>query len=151
MPKVSLQQIKELRERTGISIIECQKALDQADGDTDKARVLLREWGKEVAVKKYAREVGEGIIGSYIHATGKVGALIDVGCETDFVAKADDFKNLVHELVMQVASMNPENVEELLEQPYIKDSSKSIKDLIAEGIAKLGENIVVQRFERFEI
>lgn len=151
MPKASLQQIKELRERTGISIIECQKALLQADGDTEKARVLLREWGKEVAEKKYAREVGEGIIDSYIHATGRVGALIDVGCETDFVAKADDFKNLVHELVMQVASMNPENVEELLGQSYIKDSSKSVKDLIAEAIAKLGENIVVQRFERFEI
>lgn len=151
MPKASLQQIKELRERTGISIIECQKALQEADGDTEKARVLLREWGKEVAEKKYAREVGEGIIDSYIHATGRVGALIDVGCETDFVAKADDFKNLVHELVMQVASMNPENVEELLGQSYIKDSSKSVKDLIAEAIAKLGENIVVQRFERFEI
>ncbi|MCH8986704.1 translation elongation factor Ts [Patescibacteria group bacterium] len=151
MPKASLQQIKELRERTGISIIECQKALEEADGDTEKARTLLREWGKEVAEKKQAREVQEGAIGSYIHATGKVGALIDVGCETDFVVKLDDFKNLVHELAMQVASMNPGNVEELLEQSYIKDSSKSIKDLIAEVIAKVGENIVVQRFERFEI
>ena len=151
MPKASLQQIKELRERTGISIIECQKALEEADGDTEKATVLLREWGRDVAAKKQEREVGEGVIDSYIHATGKVGALIDVGCETDFVAKADDFKNLVHELAMQVVSMNPENVEELLEQSYIKDSSKSIKDLIAESIAKLGENIVVQRFKRFEI
>ena len=151
MPKASLQQIKELRERTGISIIECQKALQEADGDTEKARALLREWGKEVAAKKQAREVGEGVVDSYIHATGKVGVLIDVGCETDFVAKSADFKNLVHELAMQIASMNPENVEELLDQSYIKDSSKSIKDLLTEVIAKIGENIVVQRFERFEI
>ena len=111
----------------------------------------MREWGRDVAAKKQELEGGEGVIDSYMHATGKVGALIDVGCEPDSVAKADDFKNLVHELAMQVVSMNPENVEELLGQSYIKDSSKSIKDLIAESIAKLGENIVVQRFKRFEI
>jgi len=148
---VSIDQIKELREQTGISISECRKALTESDGDIDKARILLKEWGKDVAAKKQVREVDEGLIDAYLHTNGKVGVLIDVGCETDFVAKTDDFKSLVHELAMQVASMKPEDVPELLEQQYIKDSSRTIQDLLGETIAKLGENIVIQRFTRFEI
>jgi len=148
---VSIDQIKELRERTGISISECRKALTESDGDIDKARTLLKEWGKDVAQKKQVREVGEGLIDAYVHSNGKVGVLIDVGCETDFVAKTDDFKSLVHEFAMQIASMKPEDVPELLEQQYIKDSSKTIQDLLGEAIAKLGENIVIQRFTRFEV
>ena len=148
---VSIDQIKELREQTGISISECRKALTESDGDIDKARILLKEWGKDVAQKKQAREVDEGLIDAYLHTNGKVGVLIDVGCETDFVAKTDDFKSLVHEFAMQVASMKPEDVPELLEQQYIKDSSKTIQDLLGETVAKLGENIVIQRFTRFEI
>ena len=148
---VSIDQIKELREQTGISISECRKALTESDGDIDKARILLKEWGKDVAQKKQAREVDEGLIDAYLHTNGKVGVLIDVGCETDFVAKTDDFKSLVHEFAMQVASMKPEDVPELLEQQYIKDSSKTIQDVLQESIAKFGENIVIQRFTRFEV
>jgi len=148
---VSIDQIKELREQTGISISECRKALAESDGDIDKARTLLKEWGKEVAAKKQVREVDEGLIEAYVHPNGKVGVLIDVGCETDFVVKTDDFKSLVHELAMQVASMKPEDVPELLEQQYIKDSSKTIQDVLGESIAKFGENIVIQRFTRFEV
>jgi len=147
----TIEQLKQLRAETGISINECKKALDEAGNDVGKAKLLLKEWGKEVADKKQAREVGEGLIDAYLHPTGKVASLVDIRCETDFVAKSDDFKLLVHEVAMQIASMDPENVEELFSQQYIKDSSKTIQDLVQEAIAKLGENIVVQRFERFEI
>lgn len=148
---VGIDQIKELREQTGISISECRKALIESGENIDGARTLLKEWGKEVAAKKQVREVDEGLIDAYVHSNGKVGVLIDVGCETDFVAKSDDFRSLVHELTLQVASMKPEDVPELLKQQYIKDSSNTIQDLLQETIAKLGENIVIQRFTRFEI
>ncbi|MCH7605104.1 translation elongation factor Ts [Patescibacteria group bacterium] len=148
---VGIDQIKELREQTGISISECRKALIESGENIDRARTLLKEWGKEVAAKKQVREVDEGLIDAYLHSNGKVGVLIDVGCETDFVAKSDDFRSLVHELTLQVASMKPEDVPELLKQQYIKDSSNTVQDLLQETIAKLGENIVIQRFTRFEI
>ena len=105
----------------------------------------------QIAQKKQAREAGEGLIETYLHPTGRVGALLDVRCETDFVARSADFKSLCHELALQVASMNPETTEELLKQPYIRDPSKTMKDVITETIAKLGENIIVKRFSRFEI
>ena len=148
---VAVDQIKQLREQTGISISECKKALAEADGDMEKAKTLLREWGKEIAAQKGAREVGEGLVDAYLHPTGKIGVLIDVRCESDFVAKSDDFKALVHELAMQVASMDAEDVPTLLKQEYIKDSAKTIQELQEEVIAKLGENIVIERFTRFEI
>jgi elongation factor Ts len=148
---VTIEQIKQLREETGISISECKKALEQTTGDFEKAKALLREWGKEVANKKQSREAGQGLIESYVHQTGKVGVLIDLRCETDFVAKADDFKALAKELAMQVASMDPESVEELLTQTYIRDSGKTIQDIVQQTIAKLGENIVVKAFSRFQI
>ncbi|HZX50324.1 MAG TPA: translation elongation factor Ts [Candidatus Paceibacterota bacterium] len=149
--KPTVEQIKELRELTGISIAECKKALEEAGGNAEKAKALLKEWGKEVAAKKQERATGEGLVVSYIHGTGKVGSLVAVKCETDFVARSDDFKNLCHELALQIASMEAENVEELLSQEYIKDSGKTIADVINEAIAKLGENIVVDRFVRFRI
>lgn len=147
----TLEQIKELREQTGISISECKKALEQAGGNVEKAKSFLREWGKEVAVKKQSREVFAGLVSSYVHSTGKIGSLVAVKCETDFVARSDDFKNLCHELTLQVASLDAENVEELLAQQYIKDSGKTVKDVIAECVAKLGENIVVEKFARFSL
>jgi elongation factor Ts len=146
----ALDQLKELREQTGISYSECQKALKEANGDLDKAKDILRRLGKEVADKKQSRHAGEGRIEAYVHATGTVGVLVDVRCETDFVAKSDDFKQLTHELALQIASMNPDGVEDLLEQQYIKDTSLSIQDVVREAVAKLGENIVVERFERFD-
>ncbi|TSC55994.1 MAG: elongation factor T [Parcubacteria group bacterium Greene0714_21] len=147
----TIDQIKELREATGISISECKKALEEAEGNSEKARELLKKWGKEVAEKKQAREVGEGVVASYLHSTGKLGALVDVRCETDFVARSPEFKVLCHELALQVASMNPQNTEEFLSQPYVKDPSYQVRDLVNTYIARLGENIVVKQFSRLEI
>jgi len=148
---MSIDQVKELREQTGISISECKKALEAAGGDMEKAKAILREWGKEFAVKKQTREVSAGLVSSYIHGTGKIGSLVAVKCETDFVARADDFKNLCHELALQVASLDAENVDDLLSQQYIKDPGKTVKDIIGECVAKLGENIVVEKFARFSL
>jgi len=148
---IPLEQIKQLRQETNLPISDCKKALEEAKGDLEKARKLLRDRGVQIAQKKQAREAGEGLIETYLHPTGRVGALLDVRCETDFVARSADFKSLCHELALQVASMNPETTEELLKQPYIRDPSKTMKDVITETIAKLGENIIVKRFSRFEI
>ena len=147
----SIEQIKQLREMTGISISECKKALEQAGENMEKAKALLKEWGRGVAAKKQERVVGEGRVASYVHGTGKIGSLVAVKCETDFVARSEDFKNLCHELTLQVASLDAENVEELLSQQYIKDSSKTVKDVVGECVAKLGENIVVEKFARFSL
>ena len=148
---VSIDQIKQLREETGLSISECKKALEDANGDMEKAKEVLKQWGKKVAEKKQVREVGEGLITSYVHGTGKIGVLVDIRCETDFVARSDDFKEVSREIALQVASMDPSSVEELLRQPYIKENSRTVKELISDYIAKLGENIQVGRFEIFEI
>lgn len=148
---ISLEQIKQLREESGLSISECKKALEDAKGDLEKARKLLQERGVLLAQKKQSREVGEGLVETYLHPNGKVGALLDVRCETDFVARSSEFKNLCHELALQVASMNPETTEELLKQPYIRDPGRTMQDVLTESIAKLGENIIVKRFSRFEI
>ena len=148
---VTIEQLKQLRELTGISISECKKALEEARGNLQEAKELLKKRGKEIAEKKQAREVGEGLVASYTHSTGKLGVLVDARCETDFVGRSPDFKNLCHELALQIASMNPQGVEELLGQPYVKDPSRKVQDIVNDTIAKLGENIVVKRFSRFEI
>jgi elongation factor Ts len=147
---VSLDQIKQLREETGVSISECKKALEQTNGDFDKAKELLRKWGKEFAKKKTTRTSEQGIIESYIHINKKVGVLLDLRCETDFVAKNPDFQKLAHELCLQIAAVNPEEIP-LLEQSWIKDETKTVKDLIDSYVAKIGENIIVKRFTRYEI
>ncbi|MCP6726731.1 MAG: translation elongation factor Ts [Patescibacteria group bacterium] len=146
-----LDKVKELREATSISYAECAKALKEAGGDIEKAKEVLRKLGKKVARKKSSRVAGDGIVEAYIHSTGKVGVLLELRSETDFVARAKDFKYLAHEIAMQIASMDPEDVKELMAQDYIKDTSKKMKDLVDEAVAKLGENIVVQQFTRFEI
>lgn len=151
MASVNLQQLKKLREETSVSIADCRKALEESGGDYQKALEWLRKHGIEKAEKKQERETSQGLIDSYIHQNGRVGALVELLCETDFVARTDEFKNLAHELVMQVAAMNPKDVGSLLKQEYIRDSSKTVEDLIKETIAKLGENIVVKNFQRFEI
>lgn len=148
---VNIEKIKKLREETDISLRECKKALEEAGGDIEKAKEILKKRGAVLAEKKAQRETGEGIIESYIHSNSKVGVLIDLRCETDFVARSKEFKQLAHELCLQIASMGPENVKDLLVQPWIKDESKIVKDLISEFIAKLGENIVIGRFIRYEI
>ncbi len=148
---VNIDTLKKLRLETGISIAECKKALEQTDGNYDKALVWLKKQGLEKAAKKADRETNQGLIESYIHQNGKVGSLAVVLCETDFVARTEDFKHLSHEIAMQVAAMSPRDVDTLLKQEYIRDSSITIGDLIKQTVAKLGENIVVKEFKRFEL
>jgi len=149
--KITALQIKQLRDETQAGVIDCREALIESKGDFKKAKEILQKKGFEKANKKAGRETGQGIIDSYIHQNGKVGVLLEILCETDFVARTEEFKNLSHEIAMQIAAMNPKNEKTLLEQDYIRDSSKKIKDLVAESIAKLGENMTVGRFSRFEI
>src|SRR3989338_310079 len=149
--QISVEQIKKLRAKTRVGIADCRKALEEANGDFGKAQELLRSWGIEKAVKKAGRAVGSGLVETYIHADGRIGAMVELRCETDFVARTDEFKNLAHELVMQVAAMDPTDVEDLLKREYIRDSSKTVEELVREIIAKVGENIVVKRFMRFEL
>ena len=146
---VTIDQIKQLRQETSVSISECKKALEKAKGDFDKAKEILKKWGRELAGKKSGREAGLGIIESYIHPDKRIGAMIELRCETDFVAKSKDFKELAHELCLQISAMNPEE-NSLLSQPWIKDETKTIRELIDEYVAKLGENIIVKRFIRYE-
>ena len=146
-----IEKIKHLRDQTGISFNEIKKALEEAGGDMTKAVETLRARGVLTAQKKSARETKEGVIESYIHLTKKIGSLVELYCETDFVARNFEFIKLAHELAMQVASMDPKDNEELLEQLYIKDQDVTVNDLIQQYIAKLGENVKLGRFIRFEI
>ena len=146
-----IEKIKHLRDQTGISFNEIKKALEEAGGDMTKAVETLRARGVLTAQKKSARETKEGVIESYIHLTKKIGSLVELYCETDFVARNIEFIKLAHELAMQVASMDPKDNEELLEQLYIKDQDVTVNDLIQQYIAKLGENVKLGRFIRFEI
>jgi len=148
---VDIELLKKLRNETLVSIADCRRALEETKNDYKKALDVLRKSGLEKAAKKSTRETPQGIVESYIHQNGKVGSLVEVSCETDFVARTDVFKNLVHEVCMQVAAMNPKDVKVLLKQEYIRDSSKTIEGMVKEVIAKLGENIVVKRFQRFEV
>ena len=148
---IDITFLKKLRNETQASIADCRKALEESNGDYQKAIAWLKKHGIEKAEKKSDRQTSQGLVDCYIHQNGRVAAMVSVLCETDFVARTDEFKNLVHEICMQVASMNPKDVNTLLKQEYIRDSSKTIETLIKEVIAKLGENIVVKEFERFEI
>jgi elongation factor Ts len=196
MSEVSPSLVRELRERTGAGVMNCKSALAEANGDIEKAIVHLREKGLAAAAKKAGRAAKEGLVGSYVHAGGRIGVLVEVNCESDFVARTDDFKTLVKEIAMQVAAANPRVVSRedipaqvvesersiyrtqvaasgkpekvldkivdgkmekffadacLIEQPYIKEPDKPVSRLIAEAVAKLGENLVVRRFVRFQI
>ncbi len=193
---ISMDLVKELREKTGAGMLDCKTALEKANGDINKAIELLREKGLATAQKRSAKVASQGAIGSYIHMNGKIGVLLEVNCETDFVAKTEDFQKFMHEVAMQIAAANPryvrrEEVPEdviakekeiyarqledqkkppqviekivagkvekffeevcLLDQPYIRDDKKKINDLLKGLIAKLGENIVVRRFVRFQL
>nr|WP_110519025.1 translation elongation factor Ts [Herpetosiphon llansteffanensis] len=193
---ISMDQVKELRERTGAGILDCKKALTDTSGDVDAAIKVLREKGLAAAAKKSSRDASDGRIEVYVHPGNKVVAIVEVNCETDFVAKTDDFKKLAYDLALHIAGTNPlyvnreevpeaeverereilrqQNVDSgkpanivekivegriekfygeivLLEQGFVKDPSVKIKDLVQEAIAKLGENIIVRRFTRFEV
>lgn len=148
---ISIDLIKKLRDKTQASVSDCRWALEEASSDLKKAEELLSKKGIEKAGKKGDRTASEGLIESYIHQNGKVGALVELACETDFVARTDEFKSLAHEISMQVAAMNPKDVKSLLSQEYIRDGSKTIETIIKETIAKLGENIILKRFQRFQL
>jgi elongation factor Ts len=147
---VDVNLIKELREQTGAGIADCREALAEGEGDLEKALKIIKQKGLDKAMSKEGREVGAGVVETYSHG-GRVGVLVEVLCETDFVAKTEDFKSLAHEIALQIASMRPESVKDLLEQDYIRDSSQRIDDLIKGVIGKLGENIQIGRFERIEL
>ena len=164
--EISIVIVKELRDQSGAGIMECKKALLQTRGDMNKALQILKEEGLLKAKKKAGRATTQGLIEAYVHTGGRIGAMVEVNCETDFVARTDEFKKLAHHLAMQVAAMPPQFVSKeeapegvdiepeaacLLLQPYIKDPNKTIQDIITETIAKVGENIKVKRFARFEL
>ena len=165
MPASTTQLIRELRARTSAGVMDCKKALEESKGDVDKAESFLKEKGIASAAKKAGRETDQGLIDTYIHSGGRIGAMIEINCETDFVARTDDFVSLAHDIAMQVAAMSPEflTVEDaaendkvtedkcLLSQPFIKNPSITIQDLINETIGKLGENIRVRKFQRFSL
>lgn len=144
------KDIQKLREITGAGVMDCKNALKDAKGDFDEALKLINERGFIKAEKKATRATGAGFLESYVH-NGRVGVLLEIRCETDFVAHSDPFKELSRNLAMQIAAMNPENVEALLKQPYIKDELTTIDQLIKSVIAKVGENIKIEKFCRYEL
>lgn len=148
---IDVNLIKQLREETQASIADCRKALEESGGDYKKAQDWLRKRGAEIAEKKADRETAEGVVESYVHGNGKIGVIVSVLCETDFVARTDEFKKLAHEIAMQISAMNPKNVDDLLKQEYIRDSKLTIEDLVKEAIGKIGENIKVREFSRIEL
>jgi len=158
--------VKELRDQSGAGIMSCKKALLEAEGDMEKALQILKEKSLLLAEKKVERSTTQGIIEAYVHIGGRIGAMVEVNCETDFVARTDEFRELAHHLAMQVAALSPqfistEEVPEgadiepqvacLLLQPYIKDTDKTVQDIITETIVRVGENIKINRFARFEL
>jgi len=164
--QVSTTTIKELREKTGAGVIDCKNALLEAEGNIIKAAEILNERGLAMARKKANRAADQGIIEAYVHPGGQIATLVEVNCESDFVARTDEFKELAHNLALQIAAMSPQFISPddmsqeadsdpketcLLLQPFIKDPNKSIQDIITETIAKVGENIKVRRFVRFEL
>jgi elongation factor Ts len=164
--KVTAGMVKELRDQSGAGIMQCRKALMECEGDAQKALEVLKQQSLFKAAKKAERKAVEGLVEAYIHTAGRVGAMVELNCETDFVARTDEFKQLAHHLAMQVAAMNPKFISEeeykpeteeepqnacLLLQADIKQPDKTIKEIIAEVIARTGENIKVGRFIRFEL
>lgn len=155
---MNLDLVKKLRELTGAGISECSVVLDEAGGDLEKAKAILSERGKVRAQKRASREACEGIIASYIHTTEKIGVLLELRSESDFVARTEEFKKLASELCLQIAAIQPRELDEgdeealpFLEQPYIRDEKRLVRDLIAEYSSKFGEKIEVARFSRFEL
>jgi elongation factor Ts len=166
---ISAAEVKKIRDRTGAGIMECRNALEEAGGNADRAIEILRERGAAKAAKKVGRTANQGLIEPYIHPGGRIGVLVELNCETDFVARNEQFRTLARDIAMHVAAMNPRSVGRedgaggavvateheadlpLLEQPFIRDERRTVGDLIKDNIATLGENIVLRRFVRFEL
>ena len=151
MAKTNVNDIKKLRDETGAGVLEIKNALEEFDGDFKKVKEDLMKKGKAKAAKKADRDASDGLVYAYIHNGGKVGSLILMACETDFVAKTNDFQNLCREVAMQVCTGDYDSVGDLLKDEYIRDESKTVKDLITEAIAKLGENIELREFTKYSI
>lgn len=167
MAEVTTAMVKQLREATGAGVMDVKRALDESGGNVDKATEILRERGLAAAAKRAGRETRMGVVESYIHAGGRIGVLVEVNCETDFVANTTEFRTLVKDIAMQIAAMSPQVVSPgdragreiegtdaevcLVSQPFIKDPSRTIADLVTDAIAKTGENVRVSRFARFEL
>jgi len=164
--EISVETIKALRGRTGAGIMDCKQALQQANGDLHEAEEILRDQGIASAVKRASRDTNEGLVESYIHSGARIGAMVEVNCETDFVARTPDFKALAHDLAMQVAAMSPVYVDNvdipdgeevdpqqacLMQQSFIKDPTQTVQDLVRAAVGKLGENVRVRRFARFSL
>lgn len=164
--EISTDAIKELRHKTGAGVMDCKKALTEASGDINKACDIITQRGLAIAKKKSDRTADQGLIECYIHTGNHLGVMVEVNCETDFVARTTEFKSLAHDIALQISAMSPQYVSKddipngtecdpqiacLLSQPFIKDPGKTIQDLITETIAKTGENIKVRRFVRFEL
>jgi len=150
MTNIPVEQIKSLRAKTGLGIHDVKNALEASDGDETKAIAWLKEKGLSTVAKKADRVTSQGLVEAYVHG-GRLGSLVEVNCETDFVARNDEFKAFVKDIAMQVASMNPENVEELLKQDYFRDPSKTIQNLLHDTITKIGENINISHITRYEL
>jgi elongation factor Ts len=163
---ITADHVRQLRDETGAGMLDCKKALEKADGDIAKAKEILNEQGLATAMKRAERATAEGVVQSYIHHNQRVGALVEINCESDFVARTEDFKNLVSAVALQVVGANPKYVSKedmpegsdedpketvLLEQPYLKDESMTIGDLLTETILKTKENVRIRRFARFEL
>ncbi len=163
---VTAQDVKKLREETGAGVMDAKRALDEAEGNFEKAKAVLRERGMAAAAKRSERETGQGVVEAYIHNQGRIGVIVEVQCETDFVARTDAFRQLAKDIAMQVAAMNPlaltpeevpaehngtaeENA--LLTQNFIKDGSRTIQQLVQDVVATTGENVRIARFSRFEL
>ena len=145
-----MDKIKKLREETGVGIMICKKAIDEAKGDFEKAKKIIKEKLKDLIQEKKEAKTGCGYLEAYIH-NGRVGVLLEIRAQTDFAVKSPIFKNLAHDLVMQIAAMAPKEVDDLLSQPFIKDESKTVEEIIEEAISKLKENVKIERFTRYEL
>lgn len=149
--KKIIELVKKVRLETGLGIMEIKSALEEANGDEKKAKEILKEKGFKKAESKAERETHQGRVATYTHSTGKIGVMVELLCETDFVAKHEDFLDLTKDLCLQIAAMNPEKVEDLLKQEFIKDPSKTIDEMVKGLVAKFGENIQIGKMARFEI
>lgn len=147
---ISAQDVAQLRQDTGAGVMDCKKALDESGGDFEKAKKVLMTNAQAIAEKKAQRSANQGLIEAYVHAA-KIGVMLELACESDFVARNQEFKELAHDFAMQIASMNPKNIDELMAQNFIRDESKTMKNLLQEKTAKIGENIQLKRFVRYEL
>ena len=148
--EITAEAVQKLREMTGAGVMDCRKALIEADGDVDRAKAILGERGMAKVEKRAGRETGAGLAYSYIHAE-RIGVLLEIRAETDFVVRSEPFQKLTRDLAMHIAAAAPANLDELMAQPFIKDESKTVKDIIGGVIAQVGENVIVKQFYRIEV